>query len=300
MSYAPFYVMQEKKLIEKYLPGIKVEWSVLASGSAVSEALIADRVDVGVMGIAPLLIAWDKGANFKMFSGLVNSPLDLVVMNDKYKSLKDFTAADKIAVPAPGSIQDILLSMAAKKELNNATALSQSVVGMAHPDAMTALLNGNTLAGHFASSPFLFKEIDAGGKIIVDGFDAFGGDFTFLSTVATKKFMEESPAYAASVFMALSDAIQLINTKEASTLDIVAKKESLSVDTVKKYLDWEGTNYTTTPYGTMELADFMKQSAYITKAPASLSDFCWNTVTSIIGQRAGTPSVLEQAQKSKK
>ena len=299
MSYAPFYIMQEKKLIEKYLPGVTVNWTVAASGQLVSEALSADRADVGVMGVAPLLIAWDKGANIKMLSSLVNSPLDLVVMNDKYKSLKDFKPTDKIAVPAPGSIQDILLSMAAEKELGNANALKDNVLGVAHPQAMTQLLSGAGLAGHFSSSPFLFQEVAQGGKVIVEGFNAFGGDFTFLGAVATKKFVEGSPLYAAAVYMALSDAMQLVNSRDSSAIDIIAAKEKITTDQVKQYLDWAGTNYTTTPYGVMGLADFMKKTGKISKAPANLSDFCWNTVTSIVGKRSGSPSVLEQAQTRK-
>lgn len=296
MSYAPFYVMQKKKLIEKYLPGVTVKWSKLGSGSAVSESLAAEKADVGVMGIPPLLIAWDKGATYKMFSGLINNSLGLVTKKEEFTSLKSYKVTDKIAVPAPGSIQHILLSMAAKKQLGDAKALDGSIISMAHPDAQNALMNNIDIAGHYSSPPYIYDELSNGGKMAVDGFDTFGGDFSFLVTVATKSFMEESPAYAGAAYMALSEAINLINSRDPETIEIIAAEENLPSEKVIKYLDWEGTNYTTTPYGSMGLAEYMKEVGYISKVPAKYSDFCWDTVSSAIGQRSGKASVLETAQ----
>ncbi|MFA6308479.1 MAG: ABC transporter substrate-binding protein [Clostridia bacterium] len=301
LSYSPFYVMQEMKIIEKYLPNVKVEWTVLASGSAVSEGLAAGSLDIGVMGVAPLLTAWDKGFSMKIFSGLVNSPLGLVVLDDKYMSLKNFTEPnkDKIAVPAPKSIQHILLSMAAQKQLGKATALDEYLKALAHPDAQTALLNKIDIVAHFSSPPFLFSEVAKGGKVAVDGFDAFGGDFSFLVSVASKKFMDEQPAYAGAVYMAMSETIGLINSKDDAAVQVIMSKEKLTKDTAIKYLDWAGTNFTTTPYGLAGLAKYMKDVGYIEKLPASYSDYCWSTATATIGQRAGGPSVLEKAQNRK-
>lgn len=298
LSYAPFYVMQDKGIIEKYLPGVKVNYTVAGAGAAVSDALVANKADIGVMGITPLLSAWNKNlANYKMFTGLINSPLSLVVMNDKYKSLKDFGTTDKIAVPAIASIQHMILAMAAQKELGNPKALDSSVVGISHPDAYNQLVNTqNSLAGHFASPPYLYQEIEKNGREIVKGFDAYGKDFSFLVTVATDSFYKDKPAMASAVFMALSESIQLINDRDDSVIDIISKKENITKENVVKYLDWEGFNFTTTPYGSMGLAKFMHDNKYIENMPKTLSDFCFPTVTSLIGKRGGTPGILETAQ----
>ena len=44
MAYAPFKVMQEKQLIEKYYDGVEVEWSVLKSGKAINEGFSPGEV----------------------------------------------------------------------------------------------------------------------------------------------------------------------------------------------------------------------------------------------------------------
>ena len=47
MAYAPFKIMQEKQLIEKYYDGVEIEWSVLNSGQAINEGFASGDVDVG-------------------------------------------------------------------------------------------------------------------------------------------------------------------------------------------------------------------------------------------------------------
>jgi len=59
-------------------------------------------------------------------------------LRSSIKSLKDFKPTDKIALPSPGSVQHILLAMAAEKELGSASALDQNLVAMAHPDGAAA------------------------------------------------------------------------------------------------------------------------------------------------------------------
>ncbi len=300
MSYAPFYVMQELKIIEKYLPNVKVNYTTFGSGLEVTEALTSNKIDVGVLGVAPFLTAWAKDIDIKVFSGLVNTPLGLVVNDAKYLKLKDIkNGTDKIAVPAPGSIQDILLAMAAQKELGNAKAFEKSILTMKHPDAMNSLLYTKNIIGHYSSPPYLYEELAKGGKLAVDGFETFGGDFSFLVSVATKKFYEESPAYAGAVYMAISEAINLINNKDDATIKVIMAKEKLTKAKTISYLNKAGTNYTTTPYGMTGLAKFMKQAGFLTKVPAKYTDYCWGTVTATIGQRAGEASVVEKAQNRK-
>ncbi len=51
----------------------------------------------------------------------------------------DFSPDDRIALPQPGSIQHILLSMAAEKQLGKHDVFDNQLVTMKHPDGMTAL-----------------------------------------------------------------------------------------------------------------------------------------------------------------
>lgn len=299
LGYAPVMLIEKHDLIEKYAPGTKVTWLQLGSGAAINEALIAGKIDIGSMGVGPFLIGWDKGAPWKMASALVCQPLGLQVNDPEIKSLKDIKPGQKIALPAPGSIQHILLSMAAKKELGNARALDMNVVAMAHPDGARALISGSGgIVGHFTSPPYIFEELKADNiHQIVDADFAFGGQFTFLIAVATKKFHDKNPMLYSAFIQALNEAIQMINHEPEKVAKELAKDFNLPEETLMEYLRWEGTNFTSIPYGILDFADFMKEVGYMRKVPENFEEIAWENVTAIVDNtRVDTSSPVEGAQ----
>jgi len=296
LGYAPVQIIQEKKLIEKYLPGAQVEWRQMG-GEMIREAMLSGDVDAGFMGQAPFWIAWDKGADWKIATALGSSPLGLQTYREDLKSLKDFKVEDKIATPYSGSIQHILLAMAAEKELGDPKAMDKNMVSMQHPDAATALMSKRAIAAHFTSPPYLFEELSTPDITqIIDGEQAFGGEFGFLVGPVTKKFHDNNPMAYAAFVMAMDEAINFINTNPKEAAKILAPSFKLPEEKVEQYLTWPGTNYTSTPYGLLGFAEFMKDAGYISKVPKSFDEFCWENVAAAIGKKAGGQSPVEKAQ----
>ncbi len=297
LGYAALTIADELNLFEKYLPGIQVEWLTLGSGGAINEAFIAGEVDVAVMGIPPFLIGWDKGIPWKVASGMCVMPLSLQTNQADITSLKDFGPDDKIAYPAPGSIQHILLSMAAEKELGSATALDSIGVAMAHPDAAAALINGKDITGHFTSPPYNFEELKSEGiKMVVDGEDAFGSEFTFLVAVASDKLYNENPQAYSAFVLGIAEASNFINENPEEAAKILAESFKLDEATTLEYITWPGMNYVTTPLGLMGFSDFMLNAGYLSKVPDSMSEIAYPNVVASIGERQGEPGVLEDLQ----
>ena len=297
LGYAALTIADELNLFEKYLPGLQVEWLQLGSGGAINEAFIAGEVDVAVMGIPPFLIGWDKGIPWKVASGMCIMPLSLQTYKDNINSLADFGPNDKIAYPAPGSIQHILLSMAAEKQLGSPTALDDIGVAMAHPDAAAALMNQKDITGHFTSPPYNFQELSQEGiHSVVDGTEAFGSEFTFLVAVASQDLYDNNPQAYAAFVMGIAEASDYINQHPAEAAAILAPSFGLDEETTLKYLTWTGMDYVTTPLGLMGFSDFMLNAGYLEKVPESISDVAYPNVVAAIGQQSGTPSELETLQ----
>lgn len=297
LGYAALTIADELDLFEKYLPGLQVEWLQLGSGGAINEAFIAGEVDVAVMGIPPFLIGWDKGISWKVASGMCIMPLSLQTYKEDINSLADFGPNDKIAYPAPGSIQHILLSMAAEKQLGSPTALDDIGVAMAHPDAAAALMNEKDISGHFTSPPYNFQELSQEGiHTVVDGTEAFGSEFTFLVAVASQDLYDNNPQAYAAFVMGIAEASDYINQHPAEAAAILAPSFGLDEETTLKYLTWPGMDYVTTPLGLMGFSDFMLNAGYIEKVPESISDVAYPNVVAAIGQQSGTPSELETLQ----
>ena len=273
MQYAPVYVMQNLGLLEELLPGVKLEWNNFGGGSAMNEALISNQLDVAFMGIPPALIAIDKGVDYRIASGISVPPAELIVHPDsEINSLEDIKPEHKIAVPGIGSIQHIMLSIAAKDMLGDANAFDNNLSTMANPDAYTALTSGTDVVGHFASMPYIDLEINDGMKSILTA-DEIGGGASIIA-VATKDFAENKEIYNA-LMTALGQAIELINDGDEEAIQIIANTEKITVDAAKTYVNWPGTKYTIDLYKIDELAEFMSGAGYLTNEYKGFENVTW-------------------------
>ncbi|MGS0745090.1 ABC transporter substrate-binding protein [Syntrophomonas erecta subsp. sporosyntropha] len=297
LAYAPLQIVKEKELLEKYLPGVKVVWKQLGTGPVIRDAMVTGEVDIGFMGVSPFLIGWDKGAEWKIAVASGSQPLGLLTYRENIKILADFKSGDRIATPALASIQHILLSMQAEKELDNARALDNLLVSVTHPDAAVGLLGKKDITAHFSSPPYLFKELDDPQiKQILDGEDAYGGEFTFIYGVATDKFHDSNPAAYSAFVGAFNEAVAFINNNPREAARLLAPRYNLSEEQTYRYLTWKGTNYTSTPYGLMGMAEFMHRYGFISKMPQDLSEIAFENVQAMVGKRYGELSAVEKLQ----
>ena len=192
MAYAPFEVMKEQNLIEKYYEGVEVEWATLNSGSAINEGFASGDVDVGAMGVAPAITGVTSGVPYKIAANMSAQPHRIMTNNENINSLSDITD-EKIALVNIGSIQHVLLGMAADAELGDAHALDNNIVAMAHPDGMSALLSGSVDC-QLTTSPYVFKEAAEDGISEVEGLESVWPDGnSFILMVASNDLYEENP-----------------------------------------------------------------------------------------------------------
>ncbi|HHY42826.1 MAG TPA: ABC transporter substrate-binding protein [Thermoanaerobacterales bacterium] len=298
LVYAPLMVAEKIDFFSKY--GLKVEWVTLGSGGAVREAMASDELDAAFMGIPPYLIGWDKGLPAKIAAGYCVIPVSLVTYDDNINKLEDIKPEHKIAVPSPGSIQHILLSMALENQLGNPNALDDNLVALPHPDGAQAMLAKKDIVAHFTTPPYLFEELEQPGyKVILDGFDAFGQDFNFNVALVTENYHDNNPKGYAAFVQGLNEAMNWVNENKEKTAELLAPEFNIEKEKLLKYLTAEGVNFTTAPYGLMGFADFMKKAGYISKVPESLSDIAWENILAQVGKREGGPCILENIQWSK-
>ncbi len=276
LAYAPVQLMKEKGFLEKNHPGLTVNWSKLSNTAAIREAMLAGDVDIGFMAIPPFLIGRDKGMEWKIISGLSESPLGLTTYRENITSIEDITAADRIALPQPGSIQHILLSMACAREFGDATRFDDLLVTMAHPDGMNALLARKEITAHFTSPPYIFEELQTGEvKQILSGKEAMGGEFTFIVGTGIEKFHDNNPEIYRVFVKSLQEAVEFINSNPQEAAAILADNYNLTEDKVYEYITWPGMKYTTKIKGLSEFTDFMYQNGYLSSAEYSRDELLW-------------------------
>ncbi|MBN2657115.1 MAG: ABC transporter substrate-binding protein [Spirochaetales bacterium] len=262
LAYAPLQILREKGFLEEAAEGIEVEWVRLGNTAAIREAVLAGDLDIGFMGIPPFLIARDKGMEWKIATGLSRCPLGLAVPSGAYRSLSDIPADARIALPQPGSIQHILLSMALDRETGNPSHLDNNLIAMKHPDGMNALLSG-AVTGHFTSPPYLFLEEEEGYDVLVSGEEAMGEPFTFIAGVATERFHSNEPDLYKVFLSALEKAILFIEENREETVNILSGIYDMDKKTVEDYLYNRGMVFEQDVRGLENFISFMEKTGYL-------------------------------------
>ena len=289
LGYLQMMVMEEMKLVEKHtkaagLGDVKVNWSTFRSSDVMNDALLSGNLDFASLGTNGLAIIWAKTkgtpVEVKGAAGFNFLPLALVTREANIKTVADYTEKHKIAVPAVRvSNQAILLQMAAAKQFGqtNYTKLDALTVSMTHPDAMAAILSGaGEVGSHFASSPFLQKELDRPGiRQIVSSTEILGGHINFNILATTTKFHAANPKAYAAYLLAMQEATEIINKdkRAAAELYIRMTKDKSSTDDILKIMNASGEyNFNQRPEGDMRMIQFMHSIGSIKVKPDSWSD----------------------------
>ena len=285
--FLPQMVMEREKLIEKQaaargLGDIKVNWARVAGPSVRVEMLISGQMHFTAQGVPSLAILWDKtkgGIGVRGVSAITNTDIFLNTRNPKITSIRDFTDNDRIAVPSVKvTTQAIFLQIAAEKEWGpgNHGKLDHLTVSLAHPDAMTAVLNpASEVTAHFATSPFHEAEMKAGLKTVTTGYKIMGGEVTNLVMVTTDKFRTANPKTYAAVSAALDEAIAWVNAdkKRAAKVYVeMTNEKKLTVDDVAALISVPGFDFTKEPKKTFAFAEFMHRIGTLKSKPESWKD----------------------------
>jgi NitT/TauT family transport system substrate-binding protein len=276
LAYAPLAVMQAKNFVEEIDPDLTIEWAKAGNTTVIREMMLAGKVDIGFMGIPPFLIARDKGMEWEIFMGLSQAPIGLVSSNPKIQSLEDIQATDRVALPQPGSIQHILLAIAAERELGDAARFDQQLVTMKHPDGMSAMLAGQELQLHFTSPPFIFMELDEPNThLVLTGTEAMGGPFTFIIGAAPKRVLDEKADSLAVLNQALQKAMAFMRDEPEETISILSESYQLEPEVLKSYLENPELIYTDEIEGLETFIDFMDRNGYLENEIAA-DEVVWN------------------------
>lgn len=272
IGYAPIHVLEKKDLIEANYDGeIEVEFVKLDSGAAINEGIIGGTIDIGCMGLGPAISGVAAGVPYKAISNLCSQSHGLMSNDPSIKSLADIKTGDKIALVNTGSIQHVLLAMAAEKALGDAHALDNNIQAMSHAEGMAALESG-TVKLHLTSSPFIYQEREnAAYNELPEINEVWPSGNSFLLAMASDKVAEDEKLNAA-VLAAFEQAFEFINTDKEGLAQIEVEYLALDHDTVMSYLNEKDCQFFPQLRGADDMAAFMYSAGFVTKE-VSMDEF---------------------------
>lgn len=277
MAYAPLQVMKEQKLIEKYYSNVDVKWVTLNSGVAINEGFASGDIDVGAMGVGPAITGVTSGVPYKICSNMSAQPHKIMTNDPSIKSLSDI-GNKKIALVNIGSIQHIMLAMAAKEQMGDAHIFDNNLVAMAHPDGMSALVSGSVDC-QVTTSPYVFKEATQGMTEVEALESVWPNGNSFIVAVASNELQQSNPELYEAFNSALADAVDYLNENKEEAAEMLCEAEDVDAATMLEWLKDPACVYSTELKGVMKMAKFMDEEGFLENdGPKSIKDLAFDNV----------------------
>jgi NitT/TauT family transport system substrate-binding protein len=288
LAALPLLIVEHEKLIEKEadsrgLGRVAITWSVPGKSGAL-EALDSGEIDGATADLVPFLVAADAGAGtpreLRALTALMQRPYVLVTRNPAVHTIRDFTAADRIAVPAlKTSGPAVLLELAAAQEWGEAQYEKLAAFVVARPDAAAAagLVSGKgDINAHFSRSPYADDELaNPAIRRLMDSFDIAGPHSATL-LVMTARFRDANPALCAALLAALQQADALIKDNPGQAAEIylaISKDPDLLVEDLTDMIGEPDLAYMAAPAGVKRLADFMHRIGRLKRPTGAWQDW---------------------------
>ena len=281
LSYAPALIAKEQGLIEKNYKDatgsdVAIEWTQMSSGSDINTAITSGSLDVGMMGIAPVVTGITSGLDYKICANLSGQEYGLMSNDADIASLKDLVGSqNQIALVNIGSIGHILLAKALVDNGFGAHDLDSNLVAMSNPDGMNAVQSGN-VSCNLTYSTFLSAEReDAALHELTEVSNAWPATNTNVVAVASQSLHDNAALYKA-VCDAIAEGQEYIAEHPKEAAELLSAYDGNTPEDELKYLQ-QGT-YSSETKGVLEIAQFMADNAFIQNAPGSYGDLVYDNV----------------------
>jgi NitT/TauT family transport system substrate-binding protein len=215
----PFFVAQDKGFFAE--EGLNVEVvGPFEAGPAEMDALAANQIDMGYVGVAPAVMAAARKIPLSIVSGVNLEGSGLVTGLDvnSVAGLK----SKRIATPSPGSIQYVMLGMLLA--VNNLGYDDIELFpGTVKPPDMPQSLQTGRIDGYFVWEPFVAKSVVGGyGKVLVESKEIWPGHPCCV-IVTAGDFGLSHDGTVASAIRAHRRAVDFIAANPAEAKAIAAK-----------------------------------------------------------------------------
>jgi NitT/TauT family transport system substrate-binding protein len=282
LTYLPFVLMRHDHMIEQRaaaagLGDVTVTWLTVAGGNVMNDAMLSGNLDIANSGTPAFFPLWSKtrgNYDVRGISAYNALPLKLNTRNPAVHTIKDFTAADRIALPAvKASSQAIFLQMAAERAFGPGQhdRLDPITVSRAHPDAMIALLSGRSeITAHFGAPPYQDAELRTPGiHTVLTGTEVTGGPVTIGMAYAPRKFHDDNPTLYGVYLAALGAAIERIRAdpRGMAELYLADTGEKDTLETILGIIKDPAFEFGLAPHSILTVVRFMHRIGTIKHDP---------------------------------
>ena len=175
--------------------GINTKLVQFNNGGDLMTAMASGEVDVGYVGITPVLSSIEKGVPVKVISGVQTEGSGIVVSNSSGITSVQDLEGKSIATPGEASIQYMLFKYYLNQ--NNIDIKDLKVSAMKVP-SMNDALKSNQIDGMLTYEPFVTTAVENGNTELVDSSEIIPGHPCCV-VAASDDFLKEHPDEAKKI-----------------------------------------------------------------------------------------------------
>lgn len=190
---AALFIADAQDMYQK--EGINTKLVQFNNGGDLMTAMASGEVDVGYVGITPVLSSIEKGVPVKVISGVQTEGSGIVVSNSSGITSVQDLEGKSIATPGEASIQYMLLKYYLNQ--NNIDIKDLKVSAMKVP-SMNDALKSNQIDGMLTYEPFVTTAVENGNTELVDSSEIIPGHPCCV-VAASDDFLKEHPDEAKKI-----------------------------------------------------------------------------------------------------
>lgn len=232
---AALFIADAQDMYQK--EGINTKLVQFNNGGDLMTAMASGEVDVGYVGITPVLSSIEKGVPVKVISGVQTEGSGIVVSNSSGITSVQDLEGKSIATLGEASIQYMLLKYYLNQ--NNIDIKDLKVSAMKVP-SMNDALKSNQIDGMLTYEPFVTTAVENGNTELVDSSEIIPGHPCCV-VAASDDFLKEHPDEAKKIVEIHDNATKYVQENPDDSVSQLPKDIVANPDIEKKSLS--GINF---------------------------------------------------------
>lgn len=269
-------IMREKKILEKYLPeNVEIEWSQIASGPDIRDAVVSGNVDIADISLMTFITGYENGLPIDLLSFDGSTPTYLYTNRKDIKSVKDFGEGSSISITNKNTNLHLAVLALCKREAGNPLALDKYLTPIPAADALSSLQTSQSFNGAVFTFPMSVKADKVDGLNLLYDMSDLVKEYNIGSAmIANREFRKNNPDIISAFLKAQSEALKYIESNQEESADILSSLFGCEKEDVLHAFEVMPPTDKVTGYD--KLAQLLYESKIIEKEPtkfASLANY---------------------------
>lgn len=273
---APLVLMEEEKLLEKYLPeGYTVEWTSITTSTEIRDGMLSGGIDISAPAMSTVISSLENGIPFRILSYMSTPVYKMYASREDIRSIEDIGPEDRVSITGFAGSMHLTLLAYCKEYFGDLNHLSSNLVVMPNSQALASLSTGSDIAAAcFQFSTNLQAEADPAVHCIGDITDIADQYGVGQVCVTTEDYYQEHPAVIEAFLNAQEEAVELFYSEPDRAADILIESGiDIERGALLEAMSSSGPTSVLTAERYNTLSQFMYEADILGEAPKPLEEY---------------------------